>query len=49
MFTAAGELLEKRERLQALLRSDLAAVIEAAVTVGGRDGPQRKVRRQGRP
>ncbi len=31
-FTASGELREKLERLQALMHSDLAEVIEAAVT-----------------
>jgi len=31
-FTASGELRDKLERLQALMHSDLAAVIEAAVT-----------------
>ena len=31
-FTASGELREKIERLQALMREDLAAVIEAALT-----------------
>jgi len=31
-FTASGELREKLERLQALMHTDLAAVIEAAVT-----------------
>jgi hypothetical protein len=31
-FTASGELREKLERLQALMHTDLAAVIETAVT-----------------